>query len=82
MSPGRTGLVDGDDDDDRPGAVEVFVPPYSLLRSSAERERVPEADVQQPSPSHHRIKAFQCLSFRRVDESPTTISPDLALVTE
>jgi hypothetical protein len=85
VSPGRTGVgvVVGDDDDDGPErVVAVFVLPYSLLRSSAERERAPEAEEQQPSPSHHRMNAFQCLSFLRVDESPTTISPDLALVTE
>jgi hypothetical protein len=47
VSPGRTGVrvVVGDDDDDGPErVVPVFVLPYSLLRSSAERERAPEAE--------------------------------------
>lgn len=81
MSPVRAGVGGNDDPELEAEAVleAVFVLPYSLLKSSAERACAVE---QHPSPSHHRMKAFQCLSFLRVDESPTTISPDLARVTE
>ena len=50
---------------------------YRLLSSSADNVSLTE----HPSLSHHCIKALQCLSFFSVEESPTTINPDRALVT-
>ena len=51
---------------------------YSLLRISVGMEPF----VIQPSPSHHLRKALQCLSLRRVEESPITTKPDRARVTK
>ena len=51
---------------------------YSFLRISVGTEPF----VMQPSPSHHLRKALQCLSLRRVEESPITTKPDLARVTK
>ena len=66
------------EEDDEGEKVDLEGTSYSLLRISVGTDPF----VMQPSPSHHFRNALQCLSYRRVEESPTTTKPDRARVTK